>query len=162
MSTEWWSAGQRWLERQASKEAESQKRAWVKGGRSAKTFRYNPPDWHRDAVAALGRNDEETFKAIKLDQLGTQGLPPLPSSKAGRRRAAKKSPAQLQRDINESLAKPLTGVQGRRNPAELSMIALTTEVRNMRTAQRLRPNEDRQRYIDELENELRTREARFA
>jgi len=101
MSTDWWSPGQRWLEKQASKEAESQKRAWVKGGRSSKTFRYNPPEWHRDAVAALGRNDEETFKAIKLDRLGTRGLPPL----SKRHHATKKkSPAQLQREIDEALS----------------------------------------------------------
>ncbi len=67
---DWWSAGQRWLEQEALKEAAAQKRAWVKKGRSAQNFRYDPPQWHRDAVAALGRNDEETFKAIKLEQIG--------------------------------------------------------------------------------------------
>jgi len=81
MSSDWWSAGQRWLEQEAAKEAASQRRAWTKAGRSEKTFRYNPPEWHRDAVAALGRNDEETFKAIKLGQLGTRGLPPLARSR---------------------------------------------------------------------------------
>jgi len=91
MSSDWWSAGQRWLEREASKETASQKRDWVKRGRSAKTFRYNPPEWHRDAVAALGRNAEETFKAIKLERIG---LPPLPSQAPKRHHATKKSAAQ--------------------------------------------------------------------
>ncbi|HSX23281.1 MAG TPA: hypothetical protein VLE97_10960 [Gaiellaceae bacterium] len=108
MSTDWWSAGQRWLEQQALKESAAQKRAWVKAGRSAKTFRYDPPEWHRDAVAALGRNDEETFKAIKLGQLGTQGLPPLARSRHATKKTTKtkKSPAQLQREIDEALARP--------------------------------------------------------
>lgn len=104
MSTDWWSAGQRWLEQQALREADAQRRSWVKSGRSVKTFRYTPPDWHRDAVEALGRNDEETFKAIRLAHLGTTGLPPL--VRAQRSHAAKKSPAQLQREIDEVLASP--------------------------------------------------------
>ena len=104
MSTDWWSAGQRWLEQQALREADAQRRSWVKSGRSAKTFRYTPPDWHRDAIEALGRNDEETFKAIRLARLGTTGLPPL--VRAQHPHAAKKSPAQLQREIDEILASP--------------------------------------------------------
>jgi hypothetical protein len=116
MSSDWWSGGQRWLEREAEKMAASQKRTWVKRGRSAKTFRYDPPDWHRDAVAALGRNDEETFKAIKLWQLGSRGLPPLRTS--GRtQNATKKSPAQLQREIDEVIAPP--AAQGDRVLADL-------------------------------------------
>ena len=99
-SGDWWSAGQRWLEQQALKESAAQKAAWVKSGRSPNTFRYNPPQWHRDAVAALGRNDEETFKAIKLDQLGTRGLPPLRG--APRHHSTVKSPSQLDREIAEA------------------------------------------------------------
>jgi len=117
MSRDWWSPGQRWLEQEALKESASQKRAWVKSGRSANTFRYNPPQWHRNAVEALERNDEETFKAIKLEQIG---LPPLTSS---RHQATKTPAAQLKREIAEVLAQRPAGrahatTKQRANPVE--------------------------------------------
>jgi len=65
----WWSAGNGWLEKRALAEYRVQRAAHLKAGRRASTFRYNPPDWQRDAVTALGRHDEETFKAIKLANL---------------------------------------------------------------------------------------------
>lgn len=67
---EWWGPGQRWLEQEALKEYRVQLAAHQKRGRAKSTFRYTLPDWHRDAVDALGRNDEERFKAIKLDRIG--------------------------------------------------------------------------------------------
>ena len=57
MQGEWWVAGNNWLIQRATTMAQHQK------------GRYNPPQWHRDAVDALGRNDEEAFKRIKLDNL---------------------------------------------------------------------------------------------
>ena len=104
MSSDWWSAGQRWLEQEASKEAASQKRDWVKRGRSAKTFRYNPPEWHRDAVEALGQNAEETFKAIKLERIGLPPLSAATTAKSLHHATKKKSPAQLDREIAETLS----------------------------------------------------------
>lgn len=67
--TEWWTPGNRWLEKRALAEYRVQLASHVKRGRKPSTFRYTPPDWHRDAMVALGRNDEETFKAIKLANL---------------------------------------------------------------------------------------------
>lgn len=69
--------------------------------------------------------------------------------------ATKKSPAQLDREIAEYLAR--SQPQALRN---LSEIRLTTELRNMLTAQRLRQSAQRQRYIETLENELRARESK--
>lgn len=104
----WWSAGQRWLEQEAAKMATSQKQAWVKKGRSAKTFRYNPPQWHRDAMDALGRNDEEAFKAIKLEQIG---WPPT--------KATKKSSAQLDREIEQAMDELVKSTGGHSYRAKL-------------------------------------------
>ena len=67
--TEWWTPCNAWLCRRALAEYRVQLASHVKRGRKASTFRYNPPEWHRDAVSALGDNDEETFKAIKLANL---------------------------------------------------------------------------------------------
>ena len=65
--SEWWTAVQNRLERLANAEYKSQLAAWLKAGRSKRTFRYSPPEWHRDAVAALGRNDEEGAKLALLN-----------------------------------------------------------------------------------------------
>lgn len=75
--SDWWGPGERWLEQEALKEYRVQKAAHIKRGRSPNTFRYTPPDWQRDAVDALGKNDEERFKAIKLARIG---YPPLRSN----------------------------------------------------------------------------------
>lgn len=66
---DWWGPGNRWLEKQALELYRQQLAAHVKRGQAKSTFRYAPPDWQKDAVEALGRNDEETFKAIKLANL---------------------------------------------------------------------------------------------
>ena len=64
----WQAAGQAWLIRAAHVE-------WIAQGRpnGKRNRRYVPPDWQRDAVAALGRNDEELFKAIKLGYISLGG-----------------------------------------------------------------------------------------
>lgn len=82
---EWWGPGERWLEQEALKEYRVQKAAHIKRGRSPNTFRYTPPDWQRDAMDALGKNDEERFKAIKLAQIG---YPPLRANPDGDNAAA--------------------------------------------------------------------------
>jgi hypothetical protein len=67
--TTWWTAGQEWLEKRGLAGYRAGLSAHLKAGRVRSTYRWNPPDWHRDAVDALGRNDEECFKAIKLAHL---------------------------------------------------------------------------------------------
>jgi hypothetical protein len=69
MTREWWSAGNRWLEAKGLEGYRVWIAAHVKACRNRSTYRWSPPDWHRDSVAALGRNDEESFKAIKLANL---------------------------------------------------------------------------------------------
>lgn len=77
---DWWGPGQRWLEQEALKEYRAQLAAHRKRGRAKSSFRYTPPDWHRDAVDALGKNDEERFKAIKLARIGYPALQDNPRS----------------------------------------------------------------------------------
>ena len=126
------------------------------------TVTLGPPG---DVVDALGR----TLRAVHVKGREWKQVPPTTRSvdrewwqdtpshhHATKKSPAKKSPAQLDREIAEFLAPRL-----QRNLAELSTIALTTELRNALTMQRLRPNEQRQRYIEKLENALRDREARF-
>ena len=84
---DWWTAGNAWLQQQSGKEYQSQLRAHLKRGRKKSTFRYSPPDWIRDAVAALGRNDEETFKAIKLGAIEREvSARPRPPKRKGTKR----------------------------------------------------------------------------
>jgi hypothetical protein len=68
----WWAAGQNWL----IEKANSHFREWVqsvgkkwKGRKSPYHYGYRQPDWMNDAREALGKNDEEWFKAIKLRNL---------------------------------------------------------------------------------------------
>ncbi len=75
--TNWWGPGNEWVQKEAQKEYQVQLRAHTKRGRKKSTFRYTPPQWQQEAMEALGDNDEERFKAIKMGQLGTRGLPPL-------------------------------------------------------------------------------------
>jgi hypothetical protein len=65
-SFDWHTSAKAWLERESFREYQDQLRAWIKSGRRKSTFRYSPPDWQRDAIAFLGANDEEGFKALKL------------------------------------------------------------------------------------------------
>lgn len=63
MKYDWQSPARAWLDKRAFAEWEAQGRPRPKRGRGR---RYCPPDWQRDAIDALNRNDEEAFKAIKL------------------------------------------------------------------------------------------------
>ena len=58
--------------KRAHLESMVQYRAHLKRGRRASTYRYNPPQWHRDMVTALVKNDEVAFKTLKL--LNLDGL----------------------------------------------------------------------------------------
>jgi hypothetical protein len=82
MSTEntpndWWSAGQLWLIKRANahfhKWAESPAGArWrKKPNKSPHHLGYSQPVWMDEAREALGCNDEERFKRIKLDNLSS-------------------------------------------------------------------------------------------
>ena len=78
----WIGSGQKWLQR-CSNEAFSawlgtnlgklwKKKRYSKSavklgqGYSPYNFGFSLPSWHHDAIKALGENDEETFKAIRL------------------------------------------------------------------------------------------------
>lgn len=63
---DWQAPVQKRLQRLANRNYKAQLKAHLRGGRSRRTFRFNPPAWQRDIVAALGRNDEATAKAILL------------------------------------------------------------------------------------------------
>ena len=58
----WHTTAQAWLAREAAREHKAQFHAHKKRRRSTRTYRYVPPTWQRDAIEALGRNDEEQFK----------------------------------------------------------------------------------------------------
>ena len=68
--TDWHTAGRAWLQDMADKEFA----AWRQSKQGKKwNNKTNPylmgfrlPNWHSDAIKALGANDEETFKAIRL------------------------------------------------------------------------------------------------
>jgi len=79
----WWGPGQRWVEQEAAKEYAAQLQAHIKRGRSKNTFRYVVPDWQRELVDALGANDEETFKFLKLQRIGM----PHPAKKTPKKRS---------------------------------------------------------------------------
>jgi hypothetical protein len=71
MPVDWWTHGNAWLIRTAN---ESYHAAWLAAGKpgggsvAEKRFRkaYGVPQWVRDCVDALARNDEEAFKAVRL------------------------------------------------------------------------------------------------
>ena len=63
---DWWSAVQARACALGLQEYQRQRAAWLKSGRSARTFRYTVPDWQRDVVEALGRCDEAAAKAAVL------------------------------------------------------------------------------------------------
>jgi len=67
-SMEWQVAAQAYLQRLGAAEYGSAIAAHRKARRSVRTYRHNPSEYMRDLVAALGRNDEEQFKAIKMLQ----------------------------------------------------------------------------------------------
>jgi len=64
--SDWWSLAAARLERLALEEYRRQRAAWVKSGRSPKSFRYTVPDWQRDVIDALGRNDENDVKGLLI------------------------------------------------------------------------------------------------
>lgn len=74
MSYDWWCAGQDYLRRLCQVEYASQMREHVRRKRSKNTFRYNPSEYVRELVEFLGKNDEEGFKALKLEQGYTSHL----------------------------------------------------------------------------------------
>lgn len=135
----WWSAGQSWLEREALKEAGAQRRAHLKAGRSASTFRYSPPEWQRRAVDMLGRNDEEGFKALKLNESMYRSNPISPYGRT--------NPAYAPgRTVYDTIAKRYRGkmghardyVEGYGYPVDFPSIAMrdafVQHVSGMRTA----------------------------
>jgi hypothetical protein len=61
-----WSEAQRWLQEVAGAEYVAQKRAHRKARRAASTFRWTPPPWLRQATDALGHDDIETFKFVRI------------------------------------------------------------------------------------------------
>lgn len=63
---DWQAPVQKRLHRLANRAYKAQLKAHLRRGRSRRTFRFNPPGWQRDVVAALGRNDEAAAKAILL------------------------------------------------------------------------------------------------
>ncbi|HSX23267.1 MAG TPA: hypothetical protein VLE97_10890 [Gaiellaceae bacterium] len=67
MSTDWRSAGQRWLEHQAAKKAAGQKRAWIKRGRSDK----------------LAWQDLSAGQRSNTDEVNTTGEAPSPCVSIG-------------------------------------------------------------------------------
>lgn len=74
---DWWTAGNNWLCQIASEHyvnwcktrAGKQYLNSKKKGKSPYYFGYSQPAWMDDARKALGDNDEETFKAIKLREI---------------------------------------------------------------------------------------------
>ncbi len=64
--SDWWSLAAARLERLAVEEYRRQRAAWVNTGRSPKSFRYAVPDWQRDVIDALGRNDENDVKGLLI------------------------------------------------------------------------------------------------
>ena len=62
----WWVSASAYLDRLGASEHKQQISQHLKAGRSRSTYRYNPSDYHRDLVEALGRKDEEGFKRIKM------------------------------------------------------------------------------------------------
>ncbi len=81
MSNEWWTPGQNWLQQKANahfsawsetKDGQRWRKAQYGGKDKLKPpfyFGYRQPEWMDAAREALGKNDEEGFKRIKLDNL---------------------------------------------------------------------------------------------
>jgi hypothetical protein len=77
----WWAAGSDWLLQKANehfhqwtetKDGQRWRKAQYKSrvkNKSPYYFGYSQPEWIREAQEALGKNDEEGFKAIKLANL---------------------------------------------------------------------------------------------
>lgn len=62
-NTSWHVAAKTYLSRLGAVEYQAQRKAH-KG--AAKKFRFSPSDYMRDLIVAMGRNDEEGFKAQKM------------------------------------------------------------------------------------------------
>lgn len=75
--------------------------------------------------------------------------------------ATKKSTKAAKHERAMEKMRALRPVQERRNPAELSPIALVTEIRQAEFALRRNPSAEKQRYLDELLAEERSRESRY-
>lgn len=62
---DWFKHAQAYLQRLGQAEYQSGLRAHVKQGRSPKTYRHNPSEYHRELVDLLGKDDEHGFKSLK-------------------------------------------------------------------------------------------------
>jgi hypothetical protein len=67
-NTDWQTAAQAYLARLGLAEYRAGIAAHTRAGRRATTYRHNPSEYHRHLVTLLGRNAEEGFKALKLEQ----------------------------------------------------------------------------------------------
>jgi hypothetical protein len=66
MTTASWEAMQNYLCRLGMSEYRQGIAQHVKAGRSRRTYRHNPSEYHRLLVDMLGRGDEYAFKAEKM------------------------------------------------------------------------------------------------
>lgn len=66
MTLQTWNACQEYLNRLGMAEYRAGLAAHVKSGRKKSTYRHSISDYHASLVAALGRADEQQFKAIKM------------------------------------------------------------------------------------------------
>lgn len=64
----WQIAAQTYLTRLGAAEYAAAMQSHRKAGRSPRTYRHSPSQYHRDLVAHLGRNDENAFKTCKMLQ----------------------------------------------------------------------------------------------
>lgn len=62
----WHTMAQEYLKKITYDEYNQGLQAWLKRGRSKKTYRYRPSRYVDDLVNALGRNDKEMFYGMKL------------------------------------------------------------------------------------------------
>lgn len=65
-SDAWVSKAQKWIGDYAGRAFKAEKAAHVKKGKSPNTYRYNPDEFHREFVKALGKGDEEAVKAMMM------------------------------------------------------------------------------------------------
>ena len=62
-----WSRAQAWTTQRATALWRADRAAWIKRGRSPRTFRWIPDELHDELVSALGTPDGlERFKALRL------------------------------------------------------------------------------------------------
>jgi hypothetical protein len=64
----WHTAAMQYLARLGLSEYEQGLVAHLRAGRRRSTYRYSPSEYHRRLIDLLGRNDEEGFKGLRLEQ----------------------------------------------------------------------------------------------